>query len=72
MPSSERLSLAEYGKRCRDSLPDMTHIYRESKWEISIKFFSPGLRKPHRREGRKSTRASGDKGFQETKALSVN
>lgn len=39
------------------------------KWDVSIKSFPSGLRKPHRREGRKSLRTRGDGGNQENKAL---
>jgi hypothetical protein len=42
------------------------------KQAISIKYFSSGFRKPHKRRDRKSLRARKDGGHQENKAFSIN
>jgi hypothetical protein len=69
-PSSEMFPPAADGRKYRDPQTDIIQKVRDlgtqsSKWDVSIKSFSSGLREPHRRGGKKSVRAKGNGGYQD-------
>ena len=71
-PASEKPPPAADRNKCRGPPPDIMQIVKDlrrlsPKWDV--RSLSSELREPTGRGGRKSLRARGDEGHQETKAL---